>query len=116
MICLRLLNDCVRAAASRTFCTAGRSRPMRMAMTARMTSSWNSVIPRRGDRVRMGGLLKGCNLHVAFFILHFAFCVGPRSQPNAKCKVQIANCKLPLHQGRSGLALEGFQGLEAAAE
>src|SRR5262249_4384079 len=39
---------CRRAAASRTFCTAGSSRPMRMAMMAITTSSSISVNPRRG--------------------------------------------------------------------
>jgi hypothetical protein len=38
-----LLPHCTRAAASRTFCTAGSSRPMRMAMIAMTTSSSISV-------------------------------------------------------------------------
>src|SRR3954447_9619598 len=38
-ICLRLLAHLVRAAASRTFCTAGRSRPIRIAMIAMTTNS-----------------------------------------------------------------------------
>src|SRR5262249_43831268 len=42
---LRLLLHCMRAAASRTFCTAGSSRPMRMAMMAMTTSSSISVKP-----------------------------------------------------------------------
>src|SRR5579885_2210929 len=42
-----LLAHSVRAAATRTFCTAGRSRPMRMAMMAITTSSSTSVKPRR---------------------------------------------------------------------
>src|SRR5262249_46740293 len=41
-----LLESSVRAAASRTFCTAGRRRPMRMAMMAITTSSSISVKPR----------------------------------------------------------------------
>src|SRR5438034_10204285 len=45
--CLRLLLHLRRAAASRTFCTAGTSRPMRMAMMAITTSSSISVKPRR---------------------------------------------------------------------
>src|SRR5438094_2226297 len=43
--CLRLFVHLVRAAASRTFCTAGRSRPMRMAMMAITTNSSISVNP-----------------------------------------------------------------------
>src|SRR5207244_2936931 len=46
-ICLRLLAHLMRAAASRTFWTAGRSRPMRMAMIAITTSSSISVKPPR---------------------------------------------------------------------
>src|SRR3954462_5081727 len=42
-ICLILLAHFVRAAASRTFCTAGRSRPIRTAMIAITTSSSISV-------------------------------------------------------------------------
>src|SRR5262245_46032007 len=38
-ICLRLLVQLMRAAASRTFCTAGSSRPMSTAMIAITTSS-----------------------------------------------------------------------------
>src|SRR5438552_1034746 len=43
--CLRLLEQLMRAAASRTFCTAGSSRPMRMAMIAITTKSSISVKP-----------------------------------------------------------------------
>ena len=46
-ICLRLLVHLIRVAASRTFCTAGSSRPIRMAMMAMTTSSSISVKPRR---------------------------------------------------------------------
>src|SRR5262249_41802361 len=46
-ICLRLLAHLMRAAASRTFWTAGRSRPIRMAMMAMTTSSSISVKPPR---------------------------------------------------------------------
>src|SRR5207244_2062535 len=41
--CLRLLSHWMRAAASRTFCTAGNSRPIRTAMMAITTSSSISV-------------------------------------------------------------------------
>jgi len=41
--CFRLFVHLARAAASRTFCTAGRSRPMRIAMIAITTSSSISV-------------------------------------------------------------------------
>src|SRR5262249_43354604 len=58
-ICFRLLVQDMRAAASRTFWTAGRSRPMRTAMIAITTSSSISVKPRRrtgGAGVCMGHL------------------------------------------------------------
>src|SRR5437763_11972449 len=42
-ICLRLLEHFIRAAASRTFWTAGRSRPIKTAMMAITTSSSISV-------------------------------------------------------------------------
>src|SRR5437879_126822 len=45
--CLRLLRHWVRAAASRAFCTAGNSKPIKSAMTAITTSSSTSVNPRR---------------------------------------------------------------------
>src|SRR3954447_24294523 len=45
-ICLRLFAHCMRAAADRTFWTAGRSRPIRMAMMAMTTSSSIRVNPR----------------------------------------------------------------------
>src|SRR5262245_29067542 len=44
-ICLRLLLAWTRAAASRTFCTAGKSMPMRIAMMAITTNSSISVKP-----------------------------------------------------------------------
>jgi hypothetical protein len=43
----RLFCDDMRAAASRTFCTAGRSSPIRIAMIAITTSNSMSVNPRR---------------------------------------------------------------------
>src|SRR3954451_15580580 len=49
-ICLRLFEHLARAAASRTFCTAGRSRPIRTAMIAITTSNSISVNP--ADRRR----------------------------------------------------------------
>src|SRR3954452_20986685 len=48
-ICLRLLVQDMRLAASRTFWTAGSKRPMRTAMMAITTSSSISVKPRRRD-------------------------------------------------------------------
>src|SRR5208337_1218020 len=47
---------CVRLAASRTFCTAGKSSPIRIAMIAMTTSSSISVNAglRRGFRILMG--------------------------------------------------------------
>jgi hypothetical protein len=48
--CLRLLADCIRAAASRTFWTAGSKRPIRTAMIAITTSSSISVKARRSCR------------------------------------------------------------------
>src|SRR5215471_2502829 len=54
--CLRLLLQDMRAAASRTFCTAGSSSPMRMAMMAMTTSSSIKVKPRRGDRMALTSL------------------------------------------------------------
>src|SRR5438093_11128495 len=46
-ICRRLLLHCMRAAASRTFCTAGTSRAMRMAVRALTPSSSTDVKPLR---------------------------------------------------------------------
>src|ERR1700679_77088 len=43
LICLTLFIDCERAAASRTFWTAGMSRPIRIAMIAITTSSSMNV-------------------------------------------------------------------------
>src|SRR5579872_6042626 len=51
-ICLQLLIDCVRAADSRTFWTAGINRPIRMAMIAMTTSNSMSVKP-LGPRLRI---------------------------------------------------------------
>src|SRR5437763_3681622 len=51
-ICFRLFWHLDRAAASRTFWTAGSSRPMRMAMMAITTSSSISVNADRGRRAR----------------------------------------------------------------
>src|SRR5438128_11732669 len=45
--CLRLFWHCVRAAASRTFCTAGTSKAMRMAIIAMTTRSSIKVKPDR---------------------------------------------------------------------
>src|SRR3954452_23556393 len=49
--CLRLFEQDMRAAASRTFWTAGRSRPIRIAMMAITTSSSISVNPDRSRRM-----------------------------------------------------------------
>src|SRR5215472_15330791 len=49
--CLRLLVQLRRAAAARTFCTAGTSRPIRMAIIAITTSSSISVKPRGRDEI-----------------------------------------------------------------
>src|SRR5262249_54974534 len=49
--CLRLLEQLMRAAASRTFWTAGKSRPIRMAMMAMTTSSSIRVNPRTRPQV-----------------------------------------------------------------
>src|SRR5579884_3825997 len=49
-ICLRLFVQRIRDAASRTFWTAGRSRPIRMAMMAITTSNSMSVNARREAR------------------------------------------------------------------
>src|ERR671937_41447 len=54
--CLRLLPHLSRLAASRTFCTAGRRRPIRTAMMAITTRSSMSV---KAGRRRMAGLLSG---------------------------------------------------------
>src|SRR5690349_11131089 len=56
LICLRLLLQLIRAAASRTFWTAGRSRPIRMAMMAITTSSSISVKPRQRWNTLMIGM------------------------------------------------------------
>src|SRR5262250_1846296 len=55
-ICLRLLVQRMRAAASRTFWTAGSSRPIRMAMMAMTTRSSISVNPGRRVRTDMCAL------------------------------------------------------------
>src|SRR5262245_5810625 len=49
--CLRLLLHFIRAAASRTFCTAGSRRPIRIAIMAMTTSSSMSVNPARFCRM-----------------------------------------------------------------
>src|SRR5262249_36587908 len=52
--CFRLLPHFIRFAASRTFCTAGSSKPIRMAMIAMTTSSSIRVNACRGDIFREG--------------------------------------------------------------
>src|SRR5262249_54037418 len=60
-ICLRLFLHCVLAAASRTFCTAGTSRLMRIAMMAITTSSSIRVKAERDVRgVCTAGPSKRC--------------------------------------------------------
>src|SRR5262249_55568964 len=54
LICLRLLLHLARLAASRTFWTAGSSRPIRIAMMAMTTSSSISVKPWRRGRADIG--------------------------------------------------------------
>src|SRR4051794_21892055 len=56
-ICLRLFEHWMRAAASRTFCTAGTKSAIRMAMIAITTSSSISVNADRLALGDMGGLL-----------------------------------------------------------
>src|SRR5262245_29425950 len=55
-ICLRLFADCVRAAASRTFWTAGTSSPIRIAMMAITTSSSMRVKARPDFKSRNRGI------------------------------------------------------------
>src|SRR5262249_54829271 len=57
-ICLRLFWQLIRAAASRTFCTAGSSRLMRTAMMGMTTSNSISVKPGRADLRRGTGHLR----------------------------------------------------------
>src|SRR5262249_4215784 len=68
--CLRLLLHFKRAAASRTFWTAGKSRPMRMAIMAMTTSSSMSVKPDRSLERR------GSIRHLA---------IHTRNQPQSAC-------------------------------
>src|SRR6476620_9416338 len=49
--CLRLFWHLARAAAARTFCTAGNSRPIRMAMMAMTTNNSIRVNPERTRRI-----------------------------------------------------------------
>src|SRR5262245_29359871 len=58
-ICLRLLAHRMREAASRTFWTAGSSRPMRMAMMAMTTSNSISVKAKRARERILSPLGKG---------------------------------------------------------
>src|SRR5262245_13954879 len=46
-VCFMVFEDVIRAAASRTFCTAGSNRPMRIAMMAMTTNNSIRVNPRR---------------------------------------------------------------------
>src|SRR5262245_27265604 len=55
--CLRLFRHCVRAAAARTFCTAGTNSAIKMAMIAITTSSSMSVNAGRGRDRTMDALL-----------------------------------------------------------
>src|SRR6478609_5291341 len=61
-ICLRLFAHLMRAAASRTFCTAGRSRPIRIAMMALTTSSSISVKPALRFRCMASHSLENCRV------------------------------------------------------
>src|SRR5262245_31230633 len=62
-ICLRLLLHFIRAAASRTFWTAGSRRPMRMAMIAITTSNSMRVKPRDPPLAGDLGAVMGEHLH-----------------------------------------------------
>src|SRR5262249_7004484 len=57
-ICLRLFVHVIRLAASRTFCTAGRRRPMRTAMMGMTTSSSISVNPPDGLRLLLDVMME----------------------------------------------------------
>jgi hypothetical protein len=56
LICLRLFWHFIRLAASRTFWTAGKRRPIRMAMMAMTTSNSISVKPRQRRSIRANGM------------------------------------------------------------
>src|SRR3954454_2401729 len=64
-ICLRLLAHWMRAAASRTFCTAGSNRPIRTAMMAITTSSSISVNAERRTALMAFLLDIGPTMHIA---------------------------------------------------
>src|SRR5688572_24600297 len=69
-ICLRLLEHFIRAAASRTFCTAGSSSPIRMAMMAITTSNSISVKPdrlrQRKDFMRHLHEIRACGIQMEY--------------------------------------------------
>src|SRR5579875_2109421 len=57
LICLRLFWHWARLAASRTFCTAGKSKPTRTAMIAITTNSSISVKPRKERKRRRDDII-----------------------------------------------------------
>src|SRR5439155_2137608 len=94
-ICLRLLAQTVRSAASRAFCTAGIIKPMRMAMIAMTTSSSIKVKPLRFfERRDMGDSPHGRRLRYVLsnrkhvprqfkaHAAHAAECAGVQLQPH----------------------------------
>ena len=58
-VSLRLFAHLARLAASRTFCTAGSSNPIRIAIIAITTSSSMSVKPRLNERWPIQGISRG---------------------------------------------------------
>src|SRR4029077_4268717 len=62
--CLRLLEHFMRAAASRTFCTAGSNNPIRIAMIAITTNNSISVKAPRA-RLRVGLMGRGVHMRGA---------------------------------------------------
>src|SRR5262249_39479022 len=78
-ICFRLLAHWVRAAASRTFCTAGKSRPMSTAMMAITTS--NSM---RVNALRWEVAGEDLPLRIAQ-VLRGAWLNSPRLGPTCGC-------------------------------
>src|SRR6516165_3447043 len=116
--CLRLFWHFMRLAASRTFCTAGSSRPIKMAMMARTTNSSMSVNAYRRDMMkpparderRVGGQMNFHFTNWRGWVFIFLFAAGCGSRPPYEGK-SVAQLEKMLQDADPAVQAQGAFGL-----
>src|SRR5262245_38763540 len=100
-ICFRLFWQLMRAAASRTFCTAGRRRPIRMAIIAMTTSNSISV---NADRSRRRRPIREPSTEIGNGPGHIPLAPGPTDSFDVE-RVEVVLARLDGHLELGGVGV-----------